>query len=92
MIIYLRQHFEYVRLFEHLDRASHDGRVFMEEYNQGVKSLPMLNMQIELKLDDFRRIKQRNNGYFSQEEFVDYMWRNNRISITERPREMDEIQ
>lgn len=52
----------------------------------------MLNMQIELKLDDFRRIKQRNNGFFSQEEFVDYMWRNNRISITERPREMDEIQ
>ena len=92
LIIYLRQHFEFRRLFDHLDRPSRDQRVFQEEFSQGIKTLPMLGMPVKLTLDDFRRIKQRNNGYFSLSEFMSYMWHNNRTTIQDRDREIEEIQ
>ena len=80
-----------MRLFNHMDKLSKDNRVFLEEYLQAVQTLPMLNIWTAFTAQDFRRIKDRDNGYFTRQQFVDYCWRESKLTLKGRERELEEL-
>lgn len=78
-------------MFDHLDRGSKDGKVYLDEFNTSIQSLRMIDVPIRLSGSDFRKMKDKSKGYFDKQQFVDYCWRTGLTTLTERPKEMEDI-
>lgn len=75
-----------MEVFRHLDGFSNDEKIYWEEYERQLKTLENVS-KMELEVNDFKRIKRYDRGFFEKHEFINWCIQNCKISVTARKEE-----
>ena len=70
-LVFLRQYFEYWKMFERLDKSG-DHQINLEEFKNAIPIMEKWGVKISNPEEEFKKIDKNNEGNISFEEFCNY--------------------